>query len=293
MHDEREPHLAAHRRLTEDGLDVQQADAAHLQQVLQQLRATPFDAGLVDAVQIHRVVGHQAMTARNQLQAQFTFAQPRLAGDHHAHAENVHEHAVHRRTVGEVARQIGPQHVDHERRRLGRGKHRDLRPLAHRHERVGHGLRVGDDEHRRFQRHDARDAAAVVVFVGAGEVGHLTLTEHLHAVRVDVVEVAHQIGAGPCFPDRHLVKAALGGPEPGHPLPLQGIPMVLEEDVGADDRGFHETVCNLACRTTLATSRPAAGPPQGRPAPWGGSDPRSGGAWGLTVTRRRGRTASR
>ncbi|MCY1535170.1 hypothetical protein D9M68_705630 [compost metagenome] len=61
MHDQGQPHLAAHRGLAKDGLDVEQADAAHFQQVLQQLGATAFDAGLVDAVEVHRVVGHQTV----------------------------------------------------------------------------------------------------------------------------------------------------------------------------------------------------------------------------------------
>jgi hypothetical protein len=89
--------------LAEDAADVQQADAAHFQQVLQQLGAAALDGGLVDAVQVHRVVGHQAVAARDQLQAQLALAQARFAGDHHAQAQDVHEHAVHRGTVGESA----------------------------------------------------------------------------------------------------------------------------------------------------------------------------------------------
>ena len=61
VHDQLEAHLAAHRRLAKDRLDVQQADAAHFQQVLQQLGTAPLDAGLVDAVEIHGIVGHQTV----------------------------------------------------------------------------------------------------------------------------------------------------------------------------------------------------------------------------------------
>ena len=93
-------HLPAHRRLAEDGLDVQQADAAHLQQVEQQFGAAPFQRGLADAVQVHRVVGHQAVAARDELQAQFALAQARFAGQQHAQAQDVHEHAVARGAVG-------------------------------------------------------------------------------------------------------------------------------------------------------------------------------------------------
>ena len=107
VHDELQPHLAAHRRLAEDGLDVQQADAAHLQQVLQQLGAAALDGGLVDSIEVDCVVGHQPVAPRDQLQAQLTLAQARLAGDQHAQPQNVHEHAVHGGALGEVLGQVG------------------------------------------------------------------------------------------------------------------------------------------------------------------------------------------
>jgi homoserine O-acetyltransferase len=47
-------------------------------------------------------------------------------------------------------------------------------------------------------------------------------------------------------------------------------PVDLEEAVGSDSRAAG----------TVGATRPAAGPPQGGAAPLGGSDPRSGGAWG-------------
>jgi hypothetical protein len=63
VHDELQAHLAAHGGLAKDGLDVEQADAAHFQQVLQQRRAAAFQRRLADAVDVHRVVGHQAVAA--------------------------------------------------------------------------------------------------------------------------------------------------------------------------------------------------------------------------------------
>ena len=107
VHDELEPHLAAHRSFAKDGADVEQANAAHFEQVLQQIGAAALDRGLVDAVQIHRVVGHQAVAARDQLQPQLALAQARFAGNQHAQAQNVHEHAVHGHAVSEVLGQIG------------------------------------------------------------------------------------------------------------------------------------------------------------------------------------------
>ena len=62
---------------------------------------------------------------------------------------------------------------------------------------------------------------AAVFRRGVGEVGDFALAQDLHAVRVDVVEVADQVGAGARRADGHLVKAALGSAQPRHPFPFQ------------------------------------------------------------------------
>ena len=74
MHNQLQAHLASNRRFAKDSPNIEQANAAHFQQVLQQIRATRLNGGLVDAVQIDGIVGHQAITAGNQLQAQLAFA---------------------------------------------------------------------------------------------------------------------------------------------------------------------------------------------------------------------------
>ena len=65
VHDELEAHLAAHGGFTKDGADVQEANAAHFQQVLQQLGALALNGGLVDAKQVNSIVGHQTVAARD------------------------------------------------------------------------------------------------------------------------------------------------------------------------------------------------------------------------------------
>ena len=150
MHDELQAHFAAHRCFAKNGANVQQTNAAHFEQVLQQLGAATFDRCLVDAIQIHRIIGHQAVAARNQLQPQLAFAQAGLARDHHAQAQNVHEHAVHGGAIGKVFGQIGTQHVDHKCRRITGGKHGNLRTFAHGNQLVGGGLTVGQNQHWRL-----------------------------------------------------------------------------------------------------------------------------------------------
>ena len=242
MHDQLEPHLAAHGRLTKDGADIEQADAAHFEQVLQQVGAFALDRGLVDAVEVHGIIGHQAVAPGDQLQAQLALAQAGFTGDQHAHAQDVHEHAMHGSAVGEMLGQEGAQHIDDKGGRLLGGEHRDVRALAHGQQLIGRALAIGQHQHRWLQGHDAGNAAAAVFGGGVGEVGDLALAQHLRPVGVDVVEVAHQVGAGAGAAHRHFVKAALGGPQARQPFPAQRGTELLEQHICAYDIGFHGAV---------------------------------------------------
>ena len=63
MHDQPQSHVAAHGCFAKYGANIQQADAAYFEQVAQQSGAAAFDAVLVDAVQVHDVIGHQTVAA--------------------------------------------------------------------------------------------------------------------------------------------------------------------------------------------------------------------------------------
>ena len=80
----------------------------------------PFERGLRDAVEVDRVVGHQAVAARDQLEAELALAEARLAGQQHAEAEDVHEDAVARRALGEVLAEVAAHDVDHVAGRFAR-----------------------------------------------------------------------------------------------------------------------------------------------------------------------------
>jgi hypothetical protein len=239
VNDQLEAHLAAHRGLAEDGLDVEQPDAAHLEQVHQELRAAALERGLRHAVEVDRVVGHQAVAARDQLEAQFALAQTRLACEQHTHAEDVHEHPVPGGALREVLSEVAPHHVDHVARRLGRGEQRDVGAITHRHQLVGRDLGVGDDQHRRLERHDAGDAALGHLGSGLVEVGHLTAADDLHAIGVDVVQVADQVGCRLRIAHRSFVEPALRMGVARDPFPLQGGAVLFEQRFRADDAGFH------------------------------------------------------
>ena len=102
----------------------------------------------------------------------------------------MHEHAI-----GKVFRQIGPQHINHKGRRALCRKHRDLRFLAHAQQARRRHLAIGQHQYRRLQGHNPLDAPRTVFLAGVGDVGDFTLTQNLHPVGVDVIEVTHQIGA--------------------------------------------------------------------------------------------------
>ncbi len=82
------------------------------------------------------------------------------------------------------------------------------------------------------------------------QVGHLAVADDLHAIRVDVVEVAHQVGGRLRVAHGGVVETALGVGVSGDPFPVQHLALRLEQRLGTDDVGF------MRCRAVLG--RPAA-----------------------------------
>jgi hypothetical protein len=119
VHDQLELHLAPAGGFAEDGADVEHAEAAHFEEVLEQLRAArPSRTCRGDAGELDDVVGDQAVAARDEFQGEFALADAGIAGDEHAHAQHVHQHAVQldrSRPAGATAR--AAQQVDD----VGRG----------------------------------------------------------------------------------------------------------------------------------------------------------------------------
>ena len=99
-----------------------------------------------DPVELDDVVGDEPVAARDELERQLALADRRRAGDEHAHLEDVEEHAVERRRLGEHARQIQPDDFDQVRRRLQRSEQRDVMRIALSGEVARHLLAVGDDD---------------------------------------------------------------------------------------------------------------------------------------------------
>ena len=102
------------------------------------------------------------------------------------------------------------------------------------------------------------------------QVGDLAPADDLHPVRMDVVQVADQVGGRLRGAHRGLVEAALRVRVPGDPLPVQRRAVFLEQRLGADDGRFHVLGSQRGYGDLPlcdpATSRPAS-PRAGAPGP--------------------------
>lgn len=70
-----------------------------------------------DAAEVDHIVGNQTMASADQFEGQFTFAQPRLAGNEHPHAQHIHQHPMHLTALGRCFGEIVAQTVDDPRSR--------------------------------------------------------------------------------------------------------------------------------------------------------------------------------
>jgi len=115
---------------------------------------------------------------------------------------------MHRAAVGKMFGQVGPQHVNDKSRRALRGEHGNLGTLTHRQQGLRRDLPIGQHQRWRLQRDNAGNPAGAILLRRIGEVGNFALPQNLDAVRMNVVEVANQIGPGTCRTHRNLIKAA-------------------------------------------------------------------------------------
>ncbi len=119
-------------------------------------------------------------------------------------------------------------------------EHRDLRALAHGDQGVGRRLAIGQHQHRRLQGHDAGNAALAVVGRCVAQVRDLALAQNLHAIRVDVVEVAHQIGSPSAQNARPLHRSgARSAPRPATHSHFREARNLQTVTSGADYVRFH------------------------------------------------------
>ena len=74
MHDQAQIFRRLYGRMAEHLAHVEHAQAAHFEQILQHFRARAVDHVRRDLREFRRVVGDEAMAARDQFQREFAFA---------------------------------------------------------------------------------------------------------------------------------------------------------------------------------------------------------------------------
>src|SRR5690606_1673396 len=196
VHHEAEFHFAAHRGFAEDGADIEQPQAAYLEQAQQQLGATAFDDAGSDAREFDRIVGHKAVPARDEFERQCAFAQPGFTGNEHAHAQYAEKDAMHERFGCEALAEVDAQQVDE----LGRI---DVRAEQ------GYGIGFAEVAQpvgclQAFGNEDGGHAAGLEFFeqtqaplrIEIGVVSEFFGAEHLNARGVNEVEVTDEVGPG-------------------------------------------------------------------------------------------------
>src|SRR5260363_387415 len=93
MNSQFEFHFPAHRCLAKDGFDVEQAQPAHLKQILKKRRAAPFNEIRTEQRKIDGVIRDEAVAAADQFKPQLAFAKTGFARKQNPHAENIEKHA--------------------------------------------------------------------------------------------------------------------------------------------------------------------------------------------------------
>ncbi|OMP13865.1 hypothetical protein COLO4_00780, partial [Corchorus olitorius] len=256
LHDQLDLHLPAHRGFTEDRLDVEQAQAAHFQQVLQQRRAAPLNEVRTQPHEVDCVVGNEAVAARDQFQAQLALAQTRIAHDQHAHAKDVEKHPVHRHARCRDARQIQAQVIDDGSRGNRRREQRRRRTRAAQLQVRGRIHTIGHDQEGRLQQDQLAHLSLAVFFRQALVVGDLGLAEHLDAIWMDEVQVPDEVRRGGRFLGEVHVERAVRALQAGDPRQLQIGCVVVKDRLGDDAGQFHSRA--RWCRRGIARSQSVA-----------------------------------
>src|SRR5712691_4708971 len=101
LYDQLDALRQAGRRDPEQVLDVDHAEAPQFHVIARQLGTGADQNGFGAAATLHRIVAHEPVRAHNQVQRALALADAALADDQHAEAEDVHQHRVHHRPLGE------------------------------------------------------------------------------------------------------------------------------------------------------------------------------------------------
>ena len=144
-----------------------------------QLRGFADQAVVLHPADVHHVVGHQLVTALDQLQRRFALAHAAVAGDQQARAEHVHQHAVAGFPGGQPVAQVGDQVQLELGGLLVGGVDGDLPGHAHHQHLVKAGVAAADDDAGQGIVEVLLQPLPAGQLVQLGQVGHLHLAQQL------------------------------------------------------------------------------------------------------------------
>ncbi|SKN28460.1 Uncharacterised protein [Mycobacteroides abscessus subsp. massiliense] len=91
--------------------DIEYAQTTYFEEITQHRRTTAFQHFRAGTEELDRIIGNQAVTARNQLQCQFALTQAGLSGNEYAHFKYIQKYAVLDGGSSQCTLQINPQNV--------------------------------------------------------------------------------------------------------------------------------------------------------------------------------------
>src|SRR6267143_3787672 len=213
MHDQPQIHLRAHRSLAEYRADVEHAQAAHFQKILQYRRAAAFEGGHRDARDVDDIVRDEPVAAADQFQCELAFAGARVSRYEHAESEHVHAYSMALHRFRERFAEIATQTLDDLRAGHVGGEHRRPRGLGRLEQTHVCGRSFGDDDGYRIDREQIAEHLEQCGLLERGEVSYLVVAEDLDADWMDEIEMAYECR-----------DAGAVAPEPSRPAGLSADP---------------------------------------------------------------------
>ena len=183
--------LLAHRRHTEEVLDVDDPQAPDLHVVLDDGRPMPH-CGVGLALHVHDVVCHQPVAAQHQIQRTLALADAALAEDQDAHAQDVEQHPVQAGAGRErILQEALDVHDEHRRELLG-AQERHCVGVGDLDQEIGNLQVLGHAQGRDVRAEKRLAGLPLLLGRQRRQEAHLGVAEHLQALQMQVIQEARQ-----------------------------------------------------------------------------------------------------
>jgi len=181
----------------EQGLDIDDPDAAQLDEVLGDRRRCADEGHLTHTPDLDDIVRHQPVAALDQLQGSLGLADATVAGQQEPDAVNIDQDAVHGNAGGQL--DIEPaQHLRHEGARRLRGHvHGLVVPAGDLQDMIVRRKSSREDDHGDFLGKELVENLLLVLLRHLLNVGILTQTDDLDPAGREMIKIAGQLQGGP------------------------------------------------------------------------------------------------